>query len=317
MLSTFEIDAILRAIAGRQLGLVTVSQASALGIDAGALHRRRETGALVAVFVGVMRLGGVEPTPQQRILAGSLAMLRSRVEATSAAVVHAMPVPARLISLTAPPIVAVDAGRSGRVNGVVTIRRSFPLPDQPWMTTRVATPAATLLMLPRFVDHAAVERCLDHSLVHRLITVAQMDELVDRTPSQAVHGRKLLVALLAERSVGNGHRSGLEQKVARWLRDAGLRGWTANYRVPVGAGKIVEVDFAWPARRVALEVSPFFTHGARATQQRDVERRRLLVQRGWRIAEAADPDLESRLAFAPTVATLEALLIGDAFLSAG
>ncbi len=264
-----------------------------------------------------MRLGAVEPTPQQRILAGSLALLPSRVEATSAAVVHAMPVPARLITPLARPIVAVNTGRSARVSGVITIRRAFPLPDQPWVTTRVATPAATLLMLPRFLDNTVVERCLDHSLAHRLVTVAVMNELIDRVPSRAVHGRGLLLELLADRSADIGHRSGLEQQVARWLHDAGLRGWTANYRVPIGAGQSVEVDFAWPSQRVALEVSPFYTHGARSTQARDMERRQLLVGVGWRVAEAADDDLENRFAFARTVATLRALLAGQSFLSAG
>lgn len=318
-LSTFEIDAILRAIAHRQLGLVTVSQAAAAGIDGGALHRRREAGALVPVFAGVMRLGAVAPTPQQRILAGSLAVPRSMVAATSAAVVHAMPLPSHFVAPTASPIVAVSAGRSTRLHGVIAIRHSFQLPDQPWVATRVATPSATLLLLPRFLDDRLVERCLDHSLAHRLSSVAGMCQLLEQVPSRAVQGRALLSDLLAQRSTGMGHRSGLEQQVGRWLHDAGLRGWKANFRVQVSGGRSVEVDFAWSSQKVALEVSPFFTHGARSTQERDVERRRLLVECGWRTAEAADPDLESRLAFARTVATLRTLLSGpsQAFLSAG
>ena len=44
---------------------------------------------------------------------------------------------------------------------------------------------------------------------------------------------------------------------------------------------------------VALEVSPFFTHGSRAAQERDAERRRLLAAQRWLTVEATDPDLVS------------------------
>jgi very-short-patch-repair endonuclease len=112
---------------------------------------------------------------------------------------------------------------------------------------------------------------------------------------------------LAERSSGIGHRSRLEQTVARWLDDDGLRGWRRNYRVPTGCGT-VEVDFGWPEHKVALEVSPFFTHGSRVNQERDAERRQLLVVAGWRVVEATDPDLEHHGAFAGVAASLAALL---------
>lgn len=94
-----------------------------------------------------------------------------------------------------------------------------------------------------------------------------------------------------------GHRSAMERYVGRWLDAEGLRGWRQNHRVFVADGETIEVDFAWPEAKVALEVSPFFTHGSRAAQERDVERRRLLVAAGWVTIEATDPDLVDRNSF--------------------
>ncbi len=301
--STFEIDASLRRIALDQLGLVTVAQAAEAGVDTFALARRRKVGALVPVIADVMRLGSVELTPAHRILAASLAVPGSTVAATSAAVIHEMPV----LSL-GHPVLVVSPGRSARVKGVRAIRTVAALPSQPWMTTRVATPAATLVLLPRFVSDRMVERCLDHCLAHRLTMVAQVGELLEQVPARAVHGRRFLLELLADRSTGIGHRSGLEQRVAPWLNAAGLRGWQRNYGVPVGGARTVEVDFGWPDVKVGLEVSPFFTHGSREKQERDAQRRRLLIEQSWRIVEATDPDLENKQAFACTVAALKTLL---------
>lgn len=310
--STLEIDAILRGIARPQLGLLTVAQAAAGGVDRFALERRRESGALEPVFADVMRLGAATRTSEQRILAASLAVSGSAIAATSAAVVHQMPVPRDREQ----PIVSVGASRSARAAGITTIRQSFVMPTQRWCTTQLATPAATLLLLPRFVADAIVERCLDHGIAHRLVTVDSVQHLLEQMPVRAVVGRRMLLDLLAQRSSGIGHRSGLEQKVGRWLTEAGVNGWFRNYRVPVGGGRFVEVDFAWPEAKVALEVSPFFTHGSRVTQARDVERRRLLVAKDWRIAEATDQDLESRGAFTHCIASLSTLVRTEAALRA-
>ena len=302
--SSATIDAVLRTIAGPQLGLVSVAQAAQHGVDRFALEHRRNTGALVPLFPGVMRLAVVEPSPEQTVLAATLAVRGSAIAATSAAVIHQWPVG----PVAGRPVLSVGPTTSVRTPGIVAIRQSFRMPARWWHGARLATPASTLLLLPRFVEAPVVERCLDHSLAHRLTTVAVVGDLLEQLPSRAIVGRQLLRELLAQRAAGLKHRSDLEQQVARWLVAAGLRDWTANYPVPVAVGDPVEVDFAWPHAKVALEVSPFFTHGSRAAQDRDVVRRRLLVAQGWRIVEATDPDLESQHAFAETIVSLTDLL---------
>ena len=304
--STFDLDARIRAIASTQLGLVTVAQATRCGIDKHALAGRRDSGALVPLYPNVMKLAPFATTPQQRVLGAALAVPGSVVAATSAAIVHLMPVPARVIQDAT--VLSVSSGRAVRMPGITVVRQRFIPPSKRWMSTRVATPAAAILLLPRFVDDATVERCLDHCLAHRLTSVANLRELIGATAPHAVFRRQLLLDLLAARTDGIGHRSGKEQMVGRWLKRAGLTGWTRNLTVCVDAsGRVVEVDFGWLHDRVALEVSPFFTHGSRVTQDRDAERRRLLAVATWRVVEAVDADLASERAFARIVTTLRAM----------
>lgn len=306
--STFDIDARIRAIASTQLGLVTVAQATRRGIDKHALAGRRDSGALVPLYPNVMKLAPFATTPEQRVLGAALAVPGSVVAATSAAIVHQMPVPARDVPNEA--VLSVVTGRAVRVPGIIVVRQRIIPPSKGWMTTRVATPAATVLLLPRFVDDSTVERCLDHCLAHRITSVANLRALILATAPHAVFRRQLLLDLLADRTNGIGHRSAKEQKVGRWLNRAGLTGWTRNLKVRVVvSGRVVEVevDFGWPNDRVALEVSPFFTHGSRVTQDRDAERRRLLAVASWHVVEAVDGDLANERAFARIIAALRAM----------
>ena len=303
--STFDLDDRIRRIASAQLGLLTVDQAARCGVDKHALARRREAGALIPVFPGVMRLAPFDTTPLQRTLAASLAVPGSMIAATSAAIVHKMPVPAGVI--TGDAVLSVGPRRLVRINGITTVRQTITPPGTKWTSSHVTTPAATLLLLPRFVHDDTVERCLDHCLAHRLTTVQTVRKLISGTPPHAIHRRQLLLELLDARSDGIGHRSGKEQTVARWLTRASLKGWVRNYQVNVGADDEIEVDFGWPKSRIGLEVSPFFTHGSRVTQERDAERRRRLVVNDWRVVEALDHDIENERAFAGTIATLRAL----------
>ena len=104
------------------------------------------------------------------------------------------------------------------------------------------------------------------------------------------------------------HRSKLEQNVGGWLNAGGVKGWSANFTVRLDTGRTIEIDFAWPDQKVALEVSPFHTHGSQKTQERDAQRRRLLILLGWRIVEALDADLVDVNAFEATILTLSALI---------
>lgn len=201
--STFDLDARIRRVAAEQLGLITVEQAATCDVDKHALARRRKNGALVPVFRGVMRLASSAVSGQQRALAAALVVPGSVVAATSAALVHEMPVPARLQRGTN-AVLSVIESRHIRRAGITVVRQSTTPRSTVWLTSRVTIPAETLMLLPRFVDDATVERCLDHALAHRLTSVENMLGRIAATPACAVHRRQLLLGLLAERWGGMG-----------------------------------------------------------------------------------------------------------------
>lgn len=308
-LATFAIDAQLRQIARSQLGLVTYEQATRAGVDKHALARRRSAGTLAEVFPRVMLLDPVPSTLAQRILGAGLAVPGAIITATSSAFLHGLPIPPSEDDVTTHrPVLSIDRSRIIRIPEIRTIRQSVPPTSRRWFATHVATPAATLVALPRYVSDPTLERCLDHAIAHQLLTVRALRNLIEALPTAGRTGRKVLLDLLHVRLDGIGHRSKLEQRVAKWLRESGLRGWKSNARIDVHNRNPIEVDFAWYTQRVVLEVSPFFTHGSKLTQERDAERRRLLVEAGWRVIEATDRDLENGRAFRRTIAALRLCL---------
>lgn len=305
-LTSFEIDDALRRIALPQLGMVTVEQAARAGVSKWSLDRRRRSGLWVPVHPGVLRSSALPPSAEQRMLAAALAVRGSRLIGPSAALVDGLPLGPRGAVM---PVVAVGPGRSPRTVGVEVVRPTVDLPVRRWHGVPVTTPTATLVTLQRFVSTDRLERCLDHCLVNRLTTVDRVRALVEALPPRTVPGRRRLLELLADRAErGLGHRSGTEQTVRDWLDSAGLVGWRPNVFVPVAVGAPIECDFVWADRWTILEVSPFHTHGTKAAQERDIERRRLLVEAGWAIVEAGDADLASERAFARVVQSLRTVL---------
>ncbi len=304
--SSAHIECVIADIARDQLGLITWRQAAEAGLHRDALAHRVRHGALFETFVGVYRTRSAVETNLQRALAASLscdAVLAGRWAAHH----HGFPFPSDDLTYFD---VELMVPRSQRVTqrGIVASRVHHLLPSEPWLSGRVLSINGTLVHLAATLSSAQLGRCIDHCIAHRLTTVdACLDQIVEHGASRMV-GRTRLLAELSARADGVNYRSNTEGRVARWLRAAGLPGFTPNYRAVVHAGERVEVDFAWRTQRVGLEVSPFFTHGSRHTQERDAERRRLLTLAGWRIIEADDRHLGHISAFAPIVGALRVLL---------
>jgi Transcriptional regulator, AbiEi antitoxin len=295
------LDGVLVRIAAEQLGLLTVAQAERAGIDRRRLHRRVESGLLVPLFVGVYRIVGVESSIRQTSLAACLAVSESAVWGLSAAMVHGLPVGVTELSK---PSVVVAADRDISARGIQTHRTRHLPPTQRWLTGRITTVPATIVDLAGLVSADTLGRCLDHTIANRTATVAGVLKIARQRPTAGFRGRKALMNVLDARSDGHLlHRSGIERKVLRWMLAAGVPEPASNVVV-----EGVEVDFAWDAFRVALEVSPFFTHGSAVTQKRDAERRRILQPAGWRVIEAGDDHLAHARAFAPIIVDLRALL---------
>jgi very-short-patch-repair endonuclease len=309
---TFAIDSALRGIAVDQLGLLSAAQALRVGVDYRALARRRQSGSLMPVFANVVRLGSWPTSAEQRSLGAALAVPGATIAGIDAAVIHKIPIPKAVRNTQADVHLHVEQKRIVRIKGICARRVSRPLPTQHWHGVKLATPASTLVSLGGLGAQDVFERALDHCLINKMVTAHGVVALLEGLTVRALPGRGLMLDIARKRLPNDRnrvlHRSKLEQDVGGWLNAGGVKGWSANFTVRLGTGRTIEIDFAWPDQKVALEVSPFHTHGSQKTQERDAQRRRLLILLGWRIVEALDADLVDVNAFEATILTLSALI---------
>jgi very-short-patch-repair endonuclease len=303
-----EVDRNIFHISQRQLGLISISQAQAIGIHRESIRQRVNGRMLSPMFTGVYRLNSAPETDHQRALAACLSRPGAALAGKWAALVHGFPIPQHELRYYDVAL-SVSETQRARQRGITVTRHRFVVPTQPWMCIGLSsTPPATLLELAPQLPASLLGRCVDHCLAHSLIVVDDTIRWLTYETAHRVIGRRVLLNELQQRMNGVAFRSKNEVNVARWLNTRGLTGWTSNHKVTVSAGPPIEVDFAWIEARVVLEVSPFFTHGSKAKQQRDAERRRLLVLAGWRIVEADDRHLISAEAFTPIADALRELL---------
>jgi hypothetical protein len=307
---TLTIDRVLAELARQQLGLLSLKQVMELGFDSKVLERRAQAGVLHRLFPNIYADLAVMATAEQRTLAAWLAVWDARkgisvaISGQSAAVIHGFPIRP---NERHPIDLVVHDDRRFRINGI-HVRRTLVKPKtDPWFCARITTPAQTICDVAASVSKDSLARCVDHALVNRTATVDAISGIaLGRSPA-GFSGRRKLLTVLEARSNGQvRHRSGDEQRIGRWLVDAGFGSFQPNF--VIAEADDLEVDFAWECARVALEYSPFFTHGSERSQARDMERRRLAALAGWTILEATDAHGVSFAAFRPITETLRVLL---------
>ncbi len=309
-LSSVAIDRLIGMYASQHLGLVTVSALAKVGVDRDALAQRERTGLLQREHVGVYRLLSHHQSLKSRALAACLAIPGSILDSSWSAFVHGFPL--RTDRLEAFDVrVIVPSAERHRIAHVELIRTGWIPPHRPWMDGNVVRPGPLLLGLVGQYPASDVARCLDHGIAHSMIRVGPLHSWLVNHPAQRLAGRKTLLELLDARRDGVAYRSKKEAKVANWLRKHGLGGFASNKRISTGGRAWVEADFVWEQPKVVLEVSPFHTHGSERQQARDIERRRMLMLRGYRVIEATDAHLVSSAAFRPIADSLRRLLSAD------
>jgi very-short-patch-repair endonuclease len=228
-----------------------------------------------------MWVGGRDFGPEARIRAAVLwAGDGATVSGPAAAWWHGLwPDEPGMVELTVPRTSGLRRARGVRVR-----RRDLPGAD------RVEVRGVPLTDVPLTVLEAAValgkdgSRLMDSALQRRV----RFDAL------QRAHGRNLgrhgsatavgLLAAAADRTA-----SDAERKAIALLRDARLTGWRAHYVVDG-----YELDLAFPARRLAIEVDGWAWHHDAVTFRRDRQRQNALVLAGWTVLRFTWHDLTER-----------------------
>ncbi|MDQ6744477.1 MAG: DUF559 domain-containing protein [Actinomycetota bacterium] len=254
-------DQRVATIASAQRGRVSRRQLLAAGLSAKMIEGRLASGRLHSKHRGVYAVGhaaAVELGDETAALlaAGDGAVL-SHASAGSLWEILRHPRDPRIH-------VTVAECRFPRRAGVCVHRSTTLLPHdlriRRWLP--VTSPARTLLDLAGVVDARDLELALDEALRHKLLTPAQVADMVARAPHRA--GAPALAALLGRAGCETVTRSEAEEMLLALIRRAGLPEPQLNVRCQ---GYLV--DALWPALRVVVEVDGHLYHGSRRAFEDD------------------------------------------------
>jgi very-short-patch-repair endonuclease/predicted transcriptional regulator of viral defense system len=267
-------DQALARLAHRQHGVVSLRQLDDLGFSRTAVRRRVEVGRLHRLHRGVFAVGHRRLTLRARWLAAVLACGPAAVLSHGAALAlwDLRPQPAGAIDVT-----VVARGRRGLPGVRLHCVRALNPDDR---LTREAIPvttvARTLLDYAEIAPADQLRTALDAADRRELLDTRELEHLLDRSPGR--RGAQALTRALTQLTgPAPWTRSEFERQFLALVRAAGLPEPQCNVVV---AG--VEVDFFWPAARVAVETDGYGFHGGRSQFETDRARDARLAVAGIR-----------------------------------
>jgi uncharacterized protein DUF559/putative AbiEi antitoxin of type IV toxin-antitoxin system len=280
-------DAAIAAVAARQHGVVSRAQLSALGLKPDAIDHRLACGRLHRIHRGVFAVGhrvcSREATWMAAVLAcapvavlcdhsaGATWDIRASTRSVVDVAVARRRRPRRGIAVHHRPMAADE----------ITTRRGIP----------VTTPARTLLDLAAVLSKDGLERAVDRAEILLLTSPTSLAALVARHPGRP--GVPKLRAILAASRIGATlTRSELEDRFLAFLDAHGLPRPKTNALITTAPGRALEVDAAWPAHRLIVELDGFAVHGTRRAFERDRARDAALQAQGWRVMRITARRLE-------------------------
>jgi len=278
---------VLSALVGRQHGVVARRQLRQVGLTSSMIDRWIEGRRLVPLHRGVYAVGHRRLRREGFWLAAVLAAGRGAVLShREAAALHGLR-PAERTSVD----VTVAAQR--RVVGV-QIHRVERLGAEDATTVDgipVTTVARTLVDLAAVVAPQALLKVLDEAERSHRLDVRAIEAVLARTRGRNGRGHERMRAALTEltRTGTTVTRSWLEERFVALVDAQGLprpssNAWTAA----------MEVDAAWPAARLVVELDGWGPHGTRQAFQRDRMRSNDLQAEGWTVLRFTHADVVHR-----------------------
>jgi very-short-patch-repair endonuclease len=227
---------------------------------------------------GVYRSALTPPTWHQRLLAACLAG-PAVASHRSGGVLWTFPIDDRdLIEVTA-------VRHLRRTSGEVIWHESYLL-DERSVTeidgVPVTSAARTVVDLAGVLPHDELLRVLDDALRRRLVTTASLAALVERLGPARIGAARMRAAL--ELRIGRAvPESDLETRFEQLLRNHGLPMPVAQYEVVAPDRRRFRIDFAYPDRRVGIEVMGAAFHAPPDRWNADLERLAVLESMNWRM----------------------------------
>jgi very-short-patch-repair endonuclease len=274
------LDEVIAALAADQHGVVGRSQLLAAGVGSRAIEHRIAAGRLHLLYRGVYAVGHRVLSQRGRWMAATLAADGVLSHRSAGALWDIRQWQGR-IDITTP---RTRAKRPG-----LLLHRAVLAPDE--ITVRdgipVTTPARTLLDLAGVLQRHQLQQAINEAEILRL---PGPHHLASRYPTK--RGTRALRALAPPTHT----KRDLEARFHTFLND---RRFPRPQTNTVIEGK--EVDFAWPDRRLIIELDSWEYHRTRQAFEDDRQRDRHFAARGWRVIrvtwrDLGDPDgLEDEL----------------------
>lgn len=247
-------DGRVRALAQRQLGLISRDQLEELGLSAQQVWRRVRSGSLERVGPFVYRIGGAPVDDRHRVLA---AILDAGIDAAAS-----FGTCARLWKLPGYSIDPIEVTRFGRRN---RRRSDLAVVHEPKLLRPehlvamgplvVTTPSRLLFDLAGRVHIDKLRRTTDDVLAKRLSNVAALHQMLGLLAAKGRRGIRNMREVLEERPVGyRPPESHLEARVQQILVSGGYTGFERQVDVGDDAGWIGRVDFLERATGAILQV---------------------------------------------------------------
>jgi hypothetical protein len=156
--------------------------------------------------------------------------------------------------------------------------------------------ARTLVDLGAVTRPATVGAAFDRAKGRALVTPREVRHAMRAVARQGRRGVGTVRLVLAKEREGELPSGVAEARMASLIRDAGLPGPVPEFTVTdEHGGLLAVVDFAYPDRRLAIEVDGYEAHSPRAAFRKDRSRDRLLAEVDWLALHYTWPEVDARL----------------------
>ncbi len=272
----------------RQAGVISLSQAREAGMTHRQVEHRVKTGEWLAVRRRVYRLHAAAPVPETALWAALLWAGPTALLTEQGAVWWWG------MEIQAPACWTFAGVTGGRSGPDVRLTRAFVDPrDREWHrgVPVVSRPWAVLTTAARREQDRPGRgiRLVDHAKQTRAVRQEDLQRAFDRHPG--CWGSTSIRTLLLR--TGDRAQSELERLAVSQLREAGITGFEVNLMVRLRSGQRVEIDIAFPGRRIALELDGYAFHSGAGAFRKDVRRGNRLMADGWTVRRFTWDDLLS------------------------
>ena len=279
-MTTGALDRRIADLAERQHGVFSRAQAQRLGATSHQVKHRLTTERWTRIAPNVYLLQGVPESWTQRLMTACLSW------GTGSAISHAAAAAFRNLAGFNREVVelTVPAYRRGGMPVIVHRNLLESIDVEVIDQIPITTTARTLVDLAAVAPTGRVEEAFDDALRRGLVSIPRVRWRVEKLERNGrLGGLKVIRSILDSRASSGVPQSVFETRMLRLLKSSGLPRPVLQYQVTSGSRTIAFLDFAYPARLLAIETDGYRWHSGRIQWAHDRARDRELSLLGWRV----------------------------------